>query len=194
MIYARQAPSLRTVDIDRVSTDGIDFVMKKGSATVDRLSSPLGEPLVSILITHGEYRAGRTVQQYRAEGCVKPIALSEELQVVIPQYTVVSMVGSHRLRMELAGSNDRANLDASLTTSHATQVMQQTRRDYENNAISFEEYRECIQPLQFQPTRFEYMKGDGTHSIMWERWEWNSTTDESTSSVVWEEPHLLVPH
>jgi hypothetical protein len=79
-----------------VSSEGIDFVMKKGSGTCDALA--LGKP-VSILHLQGRYLPGETAEQWRGEGVCERMPL-EGLLDRLPHYTVTSMVASKRIELE----------------------------------------------------------------------------------------------
>lgn len=90
-------PDLRTVGVQRVSNDGIEFVMKKGSGTCDALAG--GRP-ISILHLQGRYMPGETAEQWRGEGFCERMVMSPELLNNLPSYTITSMVASKRLEME----------------------------------------------------------------------------------------------
>jgi hypothetical protein len=87
---------LRTVGVQRISKDGIDFVMKKGSGTCDSLAS--GRPL-SILHMQGRYVPGETAEQWRGEGICEVRPLDEILDL-LPHYTIVAMLSSKRIEKE----------------------------------------------------------------------------------------------
>ena len=91
-------PNLRTVGVQRVSPEGIDFVMKKGSGTCDSLAS--GRPL-AILHLQGRYLPGETAEQWRGEGTCERLPL-DELMDLLPHYTVAAMVSSKRIETENA--------------------------------------------------------------------------------------------
>ena len=83
--------------VQRISPEGIDFVMKKGSGTCDSLAA--GRPL-AFLHLQGRYMPGEAAEQWRGEGFCERMALTEELLGKLPSYTVTSMVASKRLEKE----------------------------------------------------------------------------------------------
>ena len=82
--------------MQRVSEDGIDFVMKQGCGTSNFLAS--GKPL-SILHLQGRYMPGETVEQWRGEGVCETRPLGEILDH-LPNYTVVAMLSSKLIERE----------------------------------------------------------------------------------------------
>ncbi|KAL3923303.1 MAG: hypothetical protein SGARI_006250 [Bacillariaceae sp.] len=92
-----QAPDLRTVGVQRVSPQGIEYEKKKGSGTCDSLAD--GRPM-SILHLQGRYLPGETAEQWRGEGICERMVLDEEMVKTLPSYTVTSMVASKRLEKE----------------------------------------------------------------------------------------------
>ena len=92
-----QAPFLRTIGIQRISENGIDFVVKKGSGCSKTFVS--GRP-ISVLHLKGKYVAGEIVEQWRAEGHCEKIPLAEVIDV-IPSYTLNAMIATKRLEQEI---------------------------------------------------------------------------------------------
>jgi hypothetical protein len=160
---------LRTVGVQRVSTDGVDFVVKSGPSTTSIFDTT--KP-VAILHAHGKYVPGQQAEQWRADGKVSPIALDEVLHKV-PHYTITGMVASTRIGKELDKHPKVSRLVCVLLTcrllsrgltgvflyctvmcfqervefkdkSHLTEIMQQTRIELENGDISDKELEESI--------------------------------------------------
>jgi len=179
-----QPPNLRTVGVQRVSEEGIDFVMKKGSGTCDSLAS--GRPL-AILHLQGRYLPGETAEQWRGEGHCERLPLND-LMDLLPHYTVASMVSSKRIEKEKDGilSGDRPMME---NKSHATEIMQKTRLELENGDISDQEIDDAIRAFRFHPSRLECTIG-GPDSILWDRWEW--LKDESSGQ--WKDGTPLLSH
>jgi hypothetical protein len=92
-----KAPNLRTVGVQRVSPEGIEFVVKKGSGTCDSLAE--GRPM-SILHLQGRYLPGETAEQWRGEGYCERMVLTKEMLKRLPSYTITSMIASKRLEKE----------------------------------------------------------------------------------------------
>eukprot|EP00980_Cylindrotheca_fusiformis_P024493 scaffold11961_cov122-Cylindrotheca_fusiformis.AAC.5 len=183
-------PNLRTVGVQRISGDGIDFVMKKGSGTCDSLAS--GRPL-SLLYMQGRYVPGESAEQWRGEGSCQKQPLSEVLEV-LPHYTMVAMIGSKRIELEKGNNVDELREGVSekrlamQNKSHTIEVLQRTRMEMENGEITDEEKDNSIRAFRFRPTRLECMAG-GPESILWSRWEWTKGDDGN-----WKEPMELLPH
>jgi len=91
-----QPPNLRTVGVQRVSKDGIDFIMKAGCGTSKLLAS--GKPL-SILHLQGRYMPGETVEQWRGEGVCETRPLGEIVDK-LPHYSIVAMLSSKSIERE----------------------------------------------------------------------------------------------
>jgi hypothetical protein len=85
--------------VQKVSEEGIDFVMKKGSGTCDRLAE--GRP-ISVLHLQGRYLPGETAEQWRGEGHCMRLELDDLLDK-LPHYTITSMVASKRIEEEYGG-------------------------------------------------------------------------------------------
>ena len=99
------APSLRTLGIQKVSPAGIDFVVKKrgffGNSVADNNnddSSDMERP-VSILYSQGKYKPGNTAEQWRGDGMLEKIPLTDVLHC-LPHYTVTGMLVSKRMEKE----------------------------------------------------------------------------------------------
>ena len=99
---------MRTVGVQRVSPDGIDFVMKKGSGTCDSLAA--GRP-IAILHLQGRYMPGETAEQWRGEGSCERLPLDDFMNL-LPHYTIAAMVSSKRIEKENEEMN-RAKLGVS---------------------------------------------------------------------------------
>jgi len=186
-----QPPNLRTVGVQRVSTEGIDFVMKKGSGTCDSLAA--GRP-ISILHLQGRYLPGETAEQWRGEGFCERMVLTKEMLDILPSYTITSMIASKRLELEKGEqvqelqdgvSGKRLKVE---NKNHLLEVMQKTRLEYENGDISFEEIDAAVRPFRFHPTRLECMAG-GPDSVLWNRWEWQVDEDG-----MWKDASALLSH
>ncbi|KAL3937513.1 MAG: hypothetical protein SGBAC_007405 [Bacillariaceae sp.] len=185
-------PNLRTVGVQRVSEDGIDFIMKKGCGTCDFLAS--GKPL-SILHLQGRYMPGETVEQWRGEGICEIRPLSE-IRDKLPTYSIVAMLSSKLIEKgkgdmleELKDKVSGKRL-AMENKSRTTELIQSTRLAYENGEISDAAVEESIQAFRFKPSRLECMIG-GPDSVLWNRWEWQ-TNDENNDT--WNPAKALLPH
>ena len=113
-------PNLRTVGVQRVSPEGIDFVMKKGSGTCDSLAS--GRPL-AILHLQGRYLPGETAEQWRGEGSCERLPL-DDLMDLLPHYTVAAMVSSKRIENENAMNNSGVRTGLLLAKLHRVKLTQ----------------------------------------------------------------------
>ncbi len=98
-----QAPTLRTLDFQRVTPSGIDFIRKRGKGAAGLASSGKSSTL---LCSFGQYRPGETVEQWLAEGQCEQINLLEEdgsgrnLLSVIPSRSIVEIVASMVVKEE----------------------------------------------------------------------------------------------
>jgi len=88
-------PVLRTVNLQRVSSDGIDFIIKKGVGSVLLSES---RP-TSILFKVGHFSPGEDVEQWRADGHCQKLDLHDIFDVV-SHSTIVGMVASKRAAKE----------------------------------------------------------------------------------------------
>eukprot|EP00526_Cylindrotheca_closterium_P019654 CAMPEP_0113635018 /NCGR_PEP_ID=MMETSP0017_2-20120614/18244_1 /TAXON_ID=2856 /ORGANISM="Cylindrotheca closterium" /LENGTH=234 /DNA_ID=CAMNT_0000545761 /DNA_START=162 /DNA_END=866 /DNA_ORIENTATION=+ /assembly_acc=CAM_ASM_000147 len=186
-----QPPNLRTVGVQRVSEDGIDFIMKKGCGTCDFLAS--GKAL-SILHLQGRYMPGETVEQWRGEGVCETRPLNEIIDK-LPTYSLVAMLSSKSIEHEKGAlveelkdkvSGKRLAME---NKSHMTELIQSTRLALENGEISDETLDESIQVFRFRPSRLECMIG-GPDSVLWNRWEWQT----NGSGDDWNPAKALLPH
>jgi len=95
-----QAPNLRTINFQRVSDEGIDFICKSKPKSIFANNKP-----VSFIYAVGKYRPGETVVQWRAEGICQHIDLDKVLDHV-PEYTITQIVASARAREESHASSE----------------------------------------------------------------------------------------
>lgn len=158
---SNKAPILRTVNFQRVSEKGIDFVMKNRGYASDLLF--VKDQRMSFLYTLGKYLPGQTVQQWRAHGLCEPIRLKEIIDRV-PNFTIVEMVASVRANKE---GDSREDMDL----SHFTEILQQTRGELDRGEVTMMELEEAVRAWRFIPCQIEQMVG-GPEQIMWERHEW----------------------
>lgn len=195
-----QPPSLRTIGVERISSAGVDFVMKRGHKTAHLLLQ--GCP-ISFLHTQGRHLPGETSEQWRGEGRCEELKLVDVLDL-IPHFTLTSMVGSRRLKMEKTKSDGLEEMTkdvsperlALLNKSHFIEVVQKTRVELENGDISLEELDQSVQAFRLKPDRIECMLG-GPDSITWDRWEWLRDVESPSgtrSAILWSDPKHLVPH
>jgi len=174
----RKAPILRTVNFQRVSSNGVDFIMKNRGHDLLFVKD---HQYVSFLYTEGKYLPGQTVQQWRAQGVCHPIRLEEVLQCA-PASTICEMVASVRASKE---GDAREDID----TSHILDLVQEARNELEEGDISKLELDEAIRAWRFVPHRVERMVG-GPASPMWHRTEW---LREEAEGSEWMEPKRLMP-
>jgi hypothetical protein len=188
------------VGIERISATGIDFVLKRGSATASAIAA--GQP-VSMLSQQGRFLHGEHSEQWRGEGSCQTLPLGEILEW-IPHFVVTSMVASTKLANEDGSASTDHVSDgrlAMVSRSHVTEIFQKTRIALENGDIPMEELENCMAAFRFRPNRMECMIG-GPDSIMWDRWEWNRITkvgkeeeeDSVHDKIEWEEAKHLIPH
>jgi len=144
---------------------------------------------VSFLYTVGKYASGETVTQWRADGACEEIPLEEVLDYV-PENTVIEIVASARVRSETCNSCISEHQYQSIQgkESHITEIVQQTRRDFQNKEIPKRELNHCMKAWNFVPTRMEKMIG-GPDEIMWDRWEYVKEEGSST----WCKPRHIMP-
>lgn len=183
-------PVLRTMNIQRVTNDGLDFITKKGRAS-ERFAN---KTPVSILHTVGQYVPGEIIQQWRADGVCEPLDLSEIIGKA-SDYTVVGIIASTRVKAESEAMSNEQKLEAisegryPVQSSEFTEIIQQTKNDLEAGSISIEDLKASIDAFRFCPTRIELMVGGPDH-VMWNRWEWLRSEDGSD----WYEPEHILPH
>jgi hypothetical protein len=89
-------PNLRTIGVQRISEQGIDFVVKRGSGPSKAFAA--GRP-VSILHLQGKYVAGEHAEQWRGEGHCETLPL-QDIVHVIPHYTITGMMAARRIANE----------------------------------------------------------------------------------------------
>lgn len=171
-----KAPILRTINFQRISENGIDFIMKNKGHSSNLLF--VKDKEISFLHTFGKYKPGEKVEQWRATGYCTPLKLKEILDHV-PEYTVVEMVASVRANKEGDG---RADMDV----SHFMELVQETRDEFAHGRISMLELDEAMRAWRFVPKQMEKMVG-GPGQVMWDRREWYR--DEKG----WKEPEQLMP-
>lgn len=176
-----EAPNTRTLNFQRISKDGIDFVCKKKSDSIFDHKRP-----VSFIYTEGQYKPGHHVIQWRGDGFCEKIDLDQVLEHV-PEYSITEIVASCRARRDIQNMSDRMSIEG--VKSKVTELVQQTRAEYENSELSFDELNRCIQAWRFVPDEMEKMTG-GPGEIMWDRWEF--TREEGTMN--WCEPRHLMPY
>jgi hypothetical protein len=185
----QQPPNLRTLGIQRISSDGIDFVLKSTSPA--SISAVAGLP-VSIMYQEGKFLPGQSAEQWRGDGYCEKIPLVDVVHLV-PIFTKTSMIASCRINAITSSPDAKTDVSqgrmAMISKSRTTEVMQTTRNGLENNTIPMEEMERCMTAFRFKPTRLEYMHG-GPDTVMWDRWEW--LYDRDTNS--WAEPKNLIPH
>eukprot|EP00563_Minutocellus_polymorphus_P017397 CAMPEP_0197716650 /NCGR_PEP_ID=MMETSP1434-20131217/1463_1 /TAXON_ID=265543 /ORGANISM="Minutocellus polymorphus, Strain CCMP3303" /LENGTH=270 /DNA_ID=CAMNT_0043301041 /DNA_START=52 /DNA_END=864 /DNA_ORIENTATION=+ len=192
------APNLRTVNIQRISSDGVGFVTKRAAASA---SCPYANSNpISFLYTVGKYKPGETVEQWRAEGSCVPMELGTILDRV-PHYSIAETVATARLIAEksaVGGNGDGAaggtvhvsdHRTSMGNQSHFTELVQKTRVDLENGRIADEELEACLGAWTFEPRRLERMDG-GPDAIMWNRWEWLLSDDGKD----WTEANHILPY
>mgnify|MGYP005847389803 CR=1 FL=1 len=185
--------------IERVTPDGIDFIVKRGSIVSDAITK--GQSL-SFLHTQGHFLPGQSAEQWRGEGLCLVLPLSEVISEV-PHFVITSMVGSKRIAREsttgwpVDDSGDApAPRSAVANRSHLTEVMQRTRLELENGEVCIEELDECMRAFRFQPDRIECMWASPDSSVLWDRWEWerDQAADCPEGTIAWQMARNLVPH
>jgi len=194
-------PTLKTVNFQRVSSLGLDFIMKRPDGSSANTVALLRErPPVSILYTSGNYTLGDTVEQWRGEGFVEEINLKDIISIV-PHYSIVGIVASKRAADQLhkiEGLVSQPPSELIETEVHRTRIekhtkfielVQKTRQELENGNVPPEEIEATIIAFRFVPDRMERMVG-GPDMVTWDRWEWllQNDTDGVQS---WDVRHLL---
>jgi hypothetical protein len=173
------APTLKTVSFLRVSSDGIDFVMRNTPGSI------FFSEKVSFLYTQGKYSAGQTVTQWRADGTVHFIPL-EWLLSHIPDYTVTEMVATMRAMKEVNEPAKINRLSIGGQHSHFMEIIQQVRADLAEGKITVDDLRNSIKAGRFVPENMERLQG-GPDQVMWDRMMWNMENGK------WKEPKQLLP-
>jgi pyridoxine/pyridoxamine 5'-phosphate oxidase len=190
-----QPPNLRTVNIAQISSDGIDFVLKRGSMTANSLAD--GSP-VSILHQHGRFLPGECAEQWRGEGTCDAIKL-ESVMDCIPLHTKTSMIASSRVSAEKSASDGKEGVSSGRlaieSKSHLTEIMQTTQRELSEGGMPLHVLERYIAAFRFRPERMEFMMG-GPDSVMWDRWEWlrDTASSDEAGQPVWNDPKQLMPH
>lgn len=175
------APNTRTLNFQRITDEGVDFVCKKKAESIFDFDRP-----VSFLYTDGKYKPGHKVTQWRGEGVCKKIPL-EDVLAYVPEYTLTEVVASCRARKFFDNTSERLCIQG--TKSKFIEIVQQTRADLANSQISLEELNQSLQAWKFVPRSLEKMTG-GTDEIMWDRWEFDKEGDSDS----WREPRQLMPY
>lgn len=188
-------PNVRTVGIERITTAGIDFVLKRGSPTAESVAN--GHP-VAIMHQKGHFLPGESAEQWRGEGHCDRLALGDILDL-IPNFTVTSMVASSRFAAEGDDATGKERVSpgrlALLSKSHMTEITQKTRIELENGDIPMEVLDNCVSAFRFKPDRMECMLG-GPDTIMWDRWEWLRDADGESpqGTIAWADAKHLIPN
>ena len=178
-MLSQQAPILRTVNFQRISEKGIDFLMKNRGHASNLLF--LKDQYVSFLFTHGKYEPGEKVEQWRAKGLCQPLRLKEVIDYA-PEFTIVEMVASMRANKE---GDSRADMEL----SHFEELVQEARSEYQQDQVPIMELEEAVRAWRFVPYQMEQMIG-GPDQLMWNRKEWVREEDDSAE---WVEPTQLMP-
>mmetsp|Transcript_1105 Transcript_1105/g.2335 ORF Transcript_1105/g.2335 Transcript_1105/m.2335 type:complete len:253 (-) Transcript_1105:459-1217(-) len=140
------APTLRTLDFQRVTSSGIDFIRKRGKGAAGLASSGKSSTL---LCSFGKYRPGETVEQWLAEGQCEQINLLEEdgsgrnLLSVIPSRSIVEIVASMVVKEE-EGKGLEEEREPMEKHSHYMEVVQRTRQQLEKGDLTKEEIEKGI--------------------------------------------------
>uniref|UniRef100_A0A7S1FZV2 Uncharacterized protein n=1 Tax=Corethron hystrix TaxID=216773 RepID=A0A7S1FZV2_9STRA len=193
-----EPPILRTVNIQRISPLGIDFIMKQGTRAAHISTLP-----IAVCVTSGSYSPGEQVEQWRAEGRCSAIPLQEIIDVS-PSSTIAQMIASTRAANEAAAdeaqvgwrkicSKDRLVIQRK---SRFVEMVQEARLELANGEISMDEIKEAVQAFRFEPERLEYMTGS-PDQVCWDRWEWLRPAGRSINkdgSLAWDEPMHLLPY
>jgi hypothetical protein len=148
-----EAPVLKTVNFQRVSSEGIDFVVRNSPG------SPLFSEKVAFLYLQGKYKAGETVTQWRADGTVQSIPLEWVLSH-IPDYSITEIVATMRAMEELNEPAKLTKLSIGGQQSHFIEIIQQVRADLAEGKIPIEELRNSIKAGRFIPESIERMRVD----------------------------------
>jgi len=194
-------PSLKTVNFQRVSSLGLDFIMKSPDGDYPSTVSVLRErPPVSILYTSGNYMPGEKAEQWRGEGRVEEIKLKDIISIV-PHYSIVGIVASKRASDQMhkiEGVITQPSSEPIETEVHRTRIekhtkfielVQKTRMELENGNVSPEEIEATITAFRFVPDRMERMVG-GPDMVIWDRWEW-LLQEDAQGAPSWNVRHLL---
>lgn len=184
-----KAPNLKTVGLQRLTDEGIDFITLK-----KKKNGLMNEQPISMLQTFGNYQIGEHVEQWRAEGFCEELSDLKDILPYIPPNTIIEMIATNRvisssLDNDIAPPND-VDHHSKLVQNHAhlQEVVQTTRYELENGKIHLNEMSQTIQGWRFVPTRVERLVGS-PDEIMWDRWEWirsskNSTWEKSSNPLL----------
>mmetsp|Transcript_10071 Transcript_10071/g.20731 ORF Transcript_10071/g.20731 Transcript_10071/m.20731 type:complete len:294 (+) Transcript_10071:276-1157(+) len=190
------APTLRTLDFQRVTSSGIDFIRKRGKGAAGLASSGKSSTL---LCSFGKYRPGETVEQWLAEGQCEQINLLEEdgsgrnLLSVIPSRSIVEIVASMVVKEE-EGKGLEEEREPMEKHSHYMEVVQRTRQQLEKGDLTKEEIEKGIMAVRFVPYHMERLVG-GPDQVMWERWQWDRDAGACPEGTpLWDAPKLLLPY
>jgi len=184
-----QPPNLKTVGVQRVSKDGIDFCTKKNTAPSYDIKIDKKQPM-SILHVQGRHVPGETTEQWRGEGYCEPIPLNSVINA-LPNYTITNMVSAKRLEEELrneANNSEEKRINVDNKKCHLTEIVQQTRAELEKGEIGIDEIENSIAAFRFYPQRLECISG-GPETITWDRYEWTKEDDG-----MWKEAKAVLPH
>uniref|UniRef100_A0A7S1FZH3 Uncharacterized protein n=1 Tax=Corethron hystrix TaxID=216773 RepID=A0A7S1FZH3_9STRA len=146
-MFHKKPPILRTVNIQRISPLGIDFIMKQGTRAAHISTLP-----IAVCVTSGSYSPGEQVEQWRAEGRCSAIPLQEIIDVS-PSSTIAQMIASTRAANEAAAdeaqvgwrkicSKDRLVIQRK---SRFVEMVQEARLELANGEISMDEIKEAVQ-------------------------------------------------
>ena len=215
---AAAAPNLRTVGIQRVvPQQGIDFILKASSRSAQQLAAGAA---LSLLHTQGHFLPGESAEQWRGEGRCVALDLTkkedQKLLQIVPLHTLTSMLGSRRLQLEqqqqqqqqqqqndqnkqVGDEVEEERTALKKQKSHLTELLQRTRLELEQGAVSPQELADTVQAFRWQPDRLECMRG-GPDSVMWDRWEWTRKRQAAEDNngllllLLFDDPRPLVPH
>ncbi|KAL7521582.1 hypothetical protein ACHAWX_006259 [Stephanocyclus meneghinianus] len=190
-------PALRTIDFQRITPAGIDFIRKRGRGASNLTAANKAS---SMLCSFGKYRTGEKVEQWVAEGhCEQLNVLGDDviegmdLFKIIPSRSIVELVASRLVKEEggKALEDDHSSMDAG---SHYMEVVQKTRNRLESGELTKDELDKSMMLVRFVPYRMERYIG-GPDQVMWERWEWQRATGECPEgTALWKEPKRLLPY
>lgn len=185
------------MNFQRVSEEGIDFVSKKGGTI--SVCSQNNTP-VSISHVCGKFVHGESVEQWRSEGLLKTIPLTEELIKHIPDYSLVGLVASQRAEKEsgniIGSTSDGYKTMENRDRLHFIETVQGARAHLEKGDVSIDEINDSVEAFRFIPDRIEQMKG-GPDKIIWDRWQWkriHNDNDKNESELEWSKPIQLLPY
>lgn len=167
------------VNFQRVSENGIDFIMKNRGHASDLLFKK--DQYISFLYTFGKYVPGQKIEQWRAQGLCHPMRLKEFMGHA-PPYNIVEMVASVR-------ANKEGDVREDMEMSHIVELVQETRVELEKGEIAISEIEDAVRAWRFVPHQVEKMVG-GHNQVMWDRKEWIREEGEAGD---WVAPKRLMP-